>query len=243
MGSYKDKTFDPTQKEILAVCETREEAMRTEMFFHEMYDVARNPMFANRAKQTSTGWSTEGTTASEETKQKQREAKTGKESPYKGKKHSEETKQKLREANAGENHPMFGKKLSNETKQKLREAHIGKALSEETKQKLREANAGENHPMFGKKLSNETKQKLREANAGENHPMFGKKLSNETKQKMREASTRKPVLCLETGVVYPSGREAARLLGLNQSSVSRCCNDRSQTCGGYHWTFLEVKND
>jgi group I intron endonuclease len=178
MGSYKDKTFDPTQKEILAVCETREEAMRTEMFFHEMYDVARNPMFANRAKQTSTGWSTEGTTASEETKQKQREAKTGKESPYKGKKHSEETKQKLREANAGENHPMFGKKLS-----------------------------------------------------------------NETKQKMREASTRKPVLCLETGVVYPSGREAARLLGLNQSSVSRCCNDRSQTCGGYHWTFLEVKND
>jgi len=242
MGSFKDKTFDPTQKEILAVCDTREEAMRTEMFFHEMYDVAKNPMFANRAKATSTGWSTEGTTASEETKQKLREAKRGKESSFKGKKHSEEAKQKMREANAGENHPGFGKKLSNETKQKLREAHIGKTLSKETKQKLRESNAGENNPRFGKKHSEETKQTMREAKAGENHPMFGKKLSNETKQKMREASTRKPVLCLETGVVYPSGREAARSLGLIQSSVSRCCKGQSQTCGGYHLTFLEVKN-
>jgi hypothetical protein len=155
MGSYKDKTFDPTQKEILAVCDTREEAMRTEMFFHEMYDVAKNPMFANRAKATSVGFCTEGTTVSEETKQK-----IGK---------------SVSEAQTGENNPMFGKKHSEEAKQKLREAQTGKKLSNETKQKLREAKAGENHPMFGKKHSDETKQKMREANAGENNPRFGKK--------------------------------------------------------------------
>jgi hypothetical protein len=166
MGSYKDKTFDPTQKEILAVCDTREEAMRTEMFFHEMYDVAKNPMFANRAKQTSTGFSREGTTTSEEIKQKisksMSEAASGEKNGMFGKTHSNETKQKLHEASAGENNGMFGKKHSKETRQK-----ISKLTSE--------AVSGEKHPMFGKKHSEESKQKMREAKAGENHPMFGKK--------------------------------------------------------------------
>jgi hypothetical protein len=173
MGSYTDKTFDPTQKEILAVCDTREEALRTEMFFHEMYDVARNPTFANRAKATSTGFSREGTTHSEEAKQKMSEARIGK-------RHTEESKQKMSEARAGENHPMFGKKHSEETKQKISEAQIGKTLSEETKQKISEALTGENHPMFGKKYGEETLQKMREAHIGKTH-------SDKTRRKMREA--------------------------------------------------------
>jgi hypothetical protein len=169
MGSYKDKTFDPTQKEILAVCDTREEAMRTEMFFHEMYDVARNPMFANRAKQTSTGFSREGAKTSEETRKKMSEASIGRT-------HSVEAKQKMSEARAGENHPMFGKKHSEETKQKISEAQIGKTLSEETKQKMSEALIGKESPNKGKPMSEEQKEKLR-----------GKKHSEGSKQKMREA--------------------------------------------------------
>jgi hypothetical protein len=85
MGSFRDKTFDPTQKEILAVCDTRKEALRTEMFFHDMYDVARNPVFANKAKATSVGFCTEGTTASEEAREKFRLANAGERNPSYGK--------------------------------------------------------------------------------------------------------------------------------------------------------------
>jgi hypothetical protein len=52
-GSYKDKTFKPTQKIILTTYQTREEALAAEIRLHEFYDVANNPHFANQAKQTS----------------------------------------------------------------------------------------------------------------------------------------------------------------------------------------------
>ncbi|AGE58978.1 GIY-YIG catalytic domain-containing endonuclease [Paramecium bursaria Chlorella virus OR0704.2.2] len=80
---------------------------------------------------------------SEESRQKMREAQTGKTA-------SEETKQKLREANTGEKNHMFGKTHTEDTRQKLREANLGKTASEETKQKLREANTREKNPMYGK---------------------------------------------------------------------------------------------
>jgi hypothetical protein len=52
-GSYKDKTFKPTQKIILETYNTKEEALIDEVKLHEFYDVDNNPHFANKAKQTS----------------------------------------------------------------------------------------------------------------------------------------------------------------------------------------------
>ena len=54
LGSFYDKTFNPTQKIILGIYETREQAIEAEVILHDFYDVANNPHFANRAKQTST---------------------------------------------------------------------------------------------------------------------------------------------------------------------------------------------
>ena len=67
-----------------------------------------------------------GKFASEETKNKLREA-------HKGKKLSEEHKKKIAEAKKG-------KKFSEEHKKRLREAKKGKKLSKETRQKISEAN-------------------------------------------------------------------------------------------------------
>jgi len=67
--------------------------------------------------------------ASEESKQKNREARLGK-------KTSKETKQRQREA-------RLGKKDSEETKQKKREAQLGKKESEETRQKSEKHNLEE----------------------------------------------------------------------------------------------------
>lgn len=79
LGSYSDPDFYPSQKEILAVCENSEHALSVEMFFHEFYDVARNPMFANRAKQTSKYFNVEGVPKTDDHKSKIKQALTGKE--------------------------------------------------------------------------------------------------------------------------------------------------------------------
>lgn len=78
MGSYSDPDFFPTQKEILAICESSEHALTVEIFFHEFYDVVKSPMFANRAKQTSVYFNTEGLPKTEQHRDKIREALKGK---------------------------------------------------------------------------------------------------------------------------------------------------------------------
>lgn len=44
-----------------------------------------------------------------------------------------------------------------------------------------------------------------------------------------------PVLCVETGVVYPSVHEASRQTGIKQPSISNCINGKYKTAGGFHW--------
>lgn len=50
---------------------------------------------------------------------------------------------------------------------------------------------------------------------------------------------KKPVKCIELNTVYESASEAARQLGLFRSSISRCCEGKLQSTGGYHWKFME----
>lgn len=56
-GSYKDKSFKPREKIILFICELREEAYKIEELLHNFFQVNVNPHFANRSKQTSSGFS------------------------------------------------------------------------------------------------------------------------------------------------------------------------------------------
>jgi hypothetical protein len=59
-GSFRDKTFSPTEKTILFICETRKEASEIEIELHDFFDVAVNPKFANRSKATSTRFDVTG---------------------------------------------------------------------------------------------------------------------------------------------------------------------------------------
>lgn len=131
LGSFRDKSFKPTHKIVLLTFETREEAIAAEIELHAYFDVGRNPHFANKAKQTSTGFDTEGVakskehrrkismsnkgkTRSEEAKQKYREA-------FLNKPISEETKKKMSAAKTGKKHPLFGKTRSKEFIRKVSE--------------------------------------------------------------------------------------------------------------------------
>lgn len=50
-----------------------------------------------------------------------------------------------------------------------------------------------------------------------------------------------PILCVETGIVYPSQAEIARLFGYEQSCISACCK-RKGTSYGYTWRFVDTQN-
>lgn len=68
--------------------------------------------------------------------------------------------------------------------------------------------------------------------------------SEATKQKMREnhagGNAPKQVVCIETGEIFKSINEAARVKGLNKKVISNCCRGiiHYNTAGGCHWQFL-----
>jgi uncharacterized low-complexity protein len=167
MGSYTDKTFNPAEKVILFEVDTYEEMCEAEILLHELFQVDVNPHFANKAKQTSVGFSFRA---------------SGKNNPNFGRRHSDEARRKMSDAAKRRvQQSMSGKTLSKETKQKISEAHKGKTLSDESKQKISEAGKGRTH-------SDETKQKISEGKVGEKNPMYGKPVSDDHRQKISEAN-------------------------------------------------------
>lgn len=128
--------------------------------------------------------------------------------------HSEETKRKIGEAQKGEKnhnwgkpHPMRGKKMSAEFCAKNREAHLGQKSY-----------------WKGKHLPPEVVEKLR------------KPKSEETKRKLSEVKS-VPVMCVETGVVYKSGKDAADTLGISRGTIAKVVRGIGHTAGGFHWVL------
>lgn len=106
--------------------------------------------------------------------------------------------------------------------------------TEETKKKISENKKGRTH-------SEETKRKISESISGENHPNYGKHLSEETKKQISLKNS-KPVMCVETGVIFMSLTDASEWAGLKSvTSISECCAGRQKTAGGYHWMWLEER--
>ncbi len=58
--AIKEQGLENFEKEILSIWSTREEAMNEEIRLHTVFDVAKNPLFYNRAKANSTGFTTHG---------------------------------------------------------------------------------------------------------------------------------------------------------------------------------------
>lgn len=126
-GSFKDKNFKPTQKIILkSDYATREEAYVDEIILQEYYKVVENQHFANRAYQTSVGFSFKGLT------------------PWsKGKKLTDEHRKKISESTKGKSKTITEKSKRSVIKRaKARTGIAGHKHSEETKRKIGEATQG-----------------------------------------------------------------------------------------------------
>ena len=63
--------------------------------------------------------------------------------------------------------------------------------------------------------------------SGEKHPMYGRPRIGKT------------ILCIETGKIYHSTREAAADVGVASTGIVKCCNGKRNICAGYHWRYLD----
>ncbi len=50
---------------------------------------------------------------------------------------------------------------------------------------------------------------------------------------------RKPVINLDTGVIYESAKIASKATGIGQASIRNNCGGFSHSGGGYHWKYVE----
>lgn len=131
------------------------------------------------------------------------------------------------QSTGGENSPI-GVRRSDETRKKLSLSHIGKAshnkgvhLSKERKRHLSEVNKG-------KTLSEETKAKISLANKGQ-------KPSDLAIMRVKEKCN-KAVVCLSTGVKYPSATIASKETGEHRNTIT--CHCRKEVLN-LRWKFLK----
>lgn len=47
-----------------------------------------------------------------------------------------------------------------------------------------------------------------------------------------------PVICNETGIVYPSSKAASRITGIAQSQIWNCSHGNRKTAGGFTWSLF-----
>jgi hypothetical protein len=77
LGSYKDDSFDPDTKIVIAYAKTPQGAVWLEERFQKVFNVVQDLQFANQAYQTSTGFDRTGAIDSEETRRKKTKAQLG----------------------------------------------------------------------------------------------------------------------------------------------------------------------
>lgn len=151
-----------------------------------------------------------------------------------------EIRMKLSKAHKGRQSPRKGAHLSAEARRKLSEAKKGIHPSPETRKKLSEAHKGANNSFYGKHHSDETKRKISESKKRTYlDPELRRKLSEAHKG---NSSRAKAIICVETGILYTSGVEAAESIGVTQQAISNAVHGKQKTAGGYHWKYIEEQS-
>lgn len=122
---------------------------------------------------------------------------------------------------------------------------LGVHPSAETRRKLSEAHKGQTAWNKGVHPSYETRRKMSEAQKGHTAWIKGAHHSAETRQKISESCKRKTlwnqkaVICVESGMIYRSGAEAAKSIGVTKMAISNAVRGVQKTAGGYHWKYAD----
>lgn len=96
---------------------------------------------------------------------------------------------------------------------------------------------GEENPFWGHTHSEETRRAVAESNKR-------RVWTQEARQKCRDKligsnnDRAKVVKCIETGIEYPSLRDASEAVHVSRSRISEAANGHRKTCAGYHWQYV-----
>ena len=157
LGSYRDKSFSPDGKIIIAYAKTPEGAVWLEIQFQKVFGVVEDPQFANKSYQTD-GKFIYGTPGENnpskrlEVRQKISKAKLGKKRPDLVKSNLKNNPAKRPEVRKKMSESATGRKLSQAAKDKVSAFQLGRPKSEETKKKMREKRKEQHPPTKGKTL-------------------------------------------------------------------------------------------
>lgn len=130
-------------------------------------------------------------------------------------------------------------KFTEEIKLKISQALQGHPCSDETKEKIRQSKIGKPSGRKGIKLTPEQVNKNRISHLGQTPWNKGRPLSDEERAKCNG----KPVICIESGIIYRTAHEAARDNNVDFSSICKCCNGKIKTYKGFHWKWSLPKED
>lgn len=67
---------------------------------------------------------------------------------------------------------------------------------------------------------------------------YGTRTEKSTKSNTNHPNKSKQVMCVETGVVYPSTMEIQRQLGFAHSHISKCCTGKKKQAYNYTWKYV-----
>ena len=93
------------------------------------------------------------------------------------------------------------------------------------------AYTGNGNPFFGKKHTDKSKVKMSEKRKGMKH------LTEEQINRLRASHVTVKVICIETGEIFNSIKEASEKYNIFATHITRVCKGKKKSCGGYHWKY------
>ncbi|KAA0089356.1 hypothetical protein CIW54_07785 [Paraburkholderia sp. T12-10] len=147
-------------------------------------------------------------------------------------------------------------------------SQLGMRHTDLAREKMSRANKGENHPNWGRRLSESTRERIASAQKGQNGHWWGKTPSAMSRAKMSLAKLGKvysaeakakmalskmgdknpaarSVVCVETGVRFPTCAAAAEWLRSNghpnstRAHICTVANGKRKSAYGYAWRYTD----
>lgn len=108
-----------------------------------------------------------------------------------------------------------------------------KIISDRSREKMKSSKLGERNPNFGKHFSEEHRAKLSASNTGVKRSVATREKCGKAKEKPVNQYSILGVFLAQ----YESGIKAAIATGTDNRHISKVCNHKRATAGGYRWEF------
>lgn len=254
--AIKKYGWENFKKEILLEGTTEHEAKALEMMLIKLCR-STDPNYGYNI--TEGGEGAKGVKRTEEQKEHLRQINLGKH-------HTEETRRKMSASHKGNKYNL-GHKLSEERKRQISERqkgannqHAKKVICLETLKVYdtmaqareetgatkitecckhyykRKTSNGLHWEYYDDRLSDEDYKKVLQRLIKEQEENKNKHNTEESIKRLIERSS-VPVICVETGTIFNSIRDACRAYNLSPPNVCNCCKGKKKTVGGFHWKY------